>query len=406
VPFLILHVSYNGLQFGQNMLLSAWVDKLEADEEDNVAMWQYIGISLGVIGSVFIRSVFESLSSLKASVTLHDNMSARVMRAPVGWFEKTPLGRILNRFSSDMQEVDKELMEAFKSTVACAFSALAIVVVISYTVPFLIIFLVPVSAVAVWFGIRYLKASRELKRLDSVSRSPIYAHFSESVNGVSTIRAFGAQERFVQESALRVDACNRAHFNLWSRWFNMRIQFVGALVSVLAGSFVVGWGKDHIEATVAGLALLYALQFTDALKYLVRQHATLEMQMNSVERILEYTEGVPQEAPEIVQGNRPPPGWPSQGAITVRNLTLKYPSADAPVIQGMSFHIDPMTRVGIVGRTGAGKSSLTTALFRLVEPQPGSSVEIDGVDALGIGLEDLRSKLAIVPQVQCVWLKP
>ncbi|CAM9476059.1 unnamed protein product, partial [Hapterophycus canaliculatus] len=267
-------------------------------------------------------------------------------------------------------------------------------------VPFLILALVPISCIAVLLGNRYLNASRELKRLDSVSKSPIYAHFSESVNGVSTIRAFGAQERFVQESCRRVDACNRAHFYLWvsNRWFNVRIQLVGATVAVLAGAFVVWWGKDHIEATVAGLALLYALQFTDAVKYLVRQHALLEMQMNSVERILEYTKDVPQEAAPVVQGHRPPPKWPAEGALTVKNLTVQYPSTDSPVIRGMSFDVEPRTRVGIVGRTGAGKSSLMTALFRLVEPSPGSEMTIDGMDVLSMGLEDLRSRLAIVPQ--------
>ncbi|CAM9243656.1 unnamed protein product [Choristocarpus tenellus] len=211
------------------------------------------------------------------------------------------------------------------------------------------------------------------------------------------------------ESCRRVDTCNRAHFylwcslcvfifNLWIRWFNVRIQIIGAIVSVLAGSFVVWWGKDHIKATVAGLALLYALQFTDALKFLVRQHATLEMEMNSVERILEYTDKLPQEAPATIEDRCPPPNWPSEGALSVRNLTLKYPSTETPVIEGMSFDVEPYTRVGIVGRTGAGKSSLMTVLFRLVEPQPGSVVEIDGVDTLSMGLEDLRSKLAIVPQ--------
>ncbi|CAN0439201.1 unnamed protein product, partial [Laminaria digitata] len=182
------------------------------------------------------------------------------------------------------------------------------------------------------------------------------------------------------------------------RWFNVRIQLVGATVAVLAGAFIVWWGKDHIEATVAGLALLYALQFTDAVKYLVRQHALLEMQMNSVERILEYTRDVPQEAAAVVQGRRPAPTWPEAGALTVENLTVQYPNTDAPVIRGMTFEVAPRTRVGIVGRTGAGKSSLTAALFRLVEPSPGSVVTIDGVDALSLGLEDLRSRLAIVPQ--------
>lgn len=119
-----------------------------------------------------------------------------------------------------------------------------------------------------------------------------------------------------------------------------------------------------------------------------------------MERILEYTHDVPQEAPAIVQGRRPGPGWPAEGALNVEHLTVQYPNTDAPVIRGMSFKVEPRMRVGIVGRTGAGKSSLTAALFRLVEPSPGSVVTIDGVDALSLGLEDLRSKLAIVPQVQ------
>ncbi|CAM9614599.1 unnamed protein product, partial [Phaeothamnion confervicola] len=345
------------------------------------------------------RSIFESLGSLRASVTIHDAMTQRVLRAPIGWFEKTPLGRIFNRFSSDINEIDKDLMETFGSTLACFFNAAAIVVVISYTIPWLVLFLLPISGLAYYIGALYLNCSRELKRLDSVSKSPIYAHFTESVAGVSTVRAFGAQERFVAESSRRVDRCNRAHFNLWvsNRWFNIRIQAIGALVSGLSGAFLVWWGKDHLSPALAGLSLLYALQFTNALKYVVRQHAQLEMEMNSVERTLEY-QALPQEAdPQVRLADQPPPDWPRQGGITFDGVTLQYPSASAPVIENMSFVIEPQTRVGIVGRTGAGKSSLTTCLFRLVEPAAGRII-IDGIDTLAVGLEVLRSRLAIVPQ--------
>jgi ABC-type multidrug transport system fused ATPase/permease subunit len=222
-PYLVLHVSYNAMAFAQNLSLSNWVTVLEDDKPDGRAMWTYIIVSFAVIVAIFGRSLFQSLASLKASVHLHDSMAARIMRAPMGWFETTPTGRILNRFASDMQEIDKNAMEEFGSTLACFFSVASIVLVISYTAPYLIIGLVPVSALSWFIGQLYLNASRELKRLDSVSKSPIYSHFTESVNGVSTIRAFGAQKRFVAESGRRVDCCNRAHFNLWvaNRWFNI-----------------------------------------------------------------------------------------------------------------------------------------------------------------------------------------
>ncbi|KAG5191528.1 P-loop containing nucleoside triphosphate hydrolase protein [Tribonema minus] len=402
VPYLVLHVSYNGLQFAQNLMLSRWVDALEGGRGDGGAMWSYVGVSLAVIVAIFARSLFQSLASLRASRVLHAAIASRVVRGPMGWFERTPQGRILNRFSSDMQEIDKEIdkdtMETYGTTIACFFSVASILVVIAYTAPWLIIALGPISALSWAVGRLYLNTSRELKRLDSVTKSPIYAHFTESVAGVSTIRAFAAQQRFLRESFRRVDACNRAHFNLWvsNRWFNIRVQLIGASVALLAGAFLVYWGKDHIAATTAGLALLYALNFTDALKYLVREHALLEMQMNSVERVIEFTQ-IPQEAPPVVEGRRPPPNWPQHGAIQFTDLTLQYPSATTPVIEGMTFNVEPRTRIGIVGRTGAGKSSLTAALFRLVEPKRGSIV-IDGVDILTMGLEDLRSRLAIVPQ--------
>jgi ABC-type multidrug transport system fused ATPase/permease subunit len=276
-------------------------------------------------------------------------------------------------------------------------SVMAIVILISVITPGFLLAGLVITILYCLIGAFYLRASRDLKRIESIQRSPLYQQFGETLSGVSTIRAYGDERRFVRDNLQMVDDHNRPFFYLWAcnRWLSFRVDSVGALVSFFAGVFVV-LNVGKIDAGLAGLSLTYAITFSDNVLWVVRLYATNEQNMNSVERIREYLE-VEQEAAEIVENNRPPTTWPDQGAVCFKNYSTRYRSDLDPVLKNISFSIQPGQKVGIVGRTGAGKSSLTLALFRSLEAETGT-IEIDGIDISTIGLRDLRQSITMVPQ--------
>lgn len=275
-----------------------------------------------------------------------------------------------------------------------------ILVVISVTVPAFVALIIPLGAMYVWIRGYYLRTSRELKRLDSVSRSPIYAHFQESLGGISTIRAYRQSNRFELENEWRVDANLRAYFPSVSanRWLAVRLEFIGAVVILGAAGFSVISVSNHsgLSAGMVGLAMSYALQITTSLNWIVRQSVEVETNIVSVERVLEYAE-LPSEAPEIIKGNRPPISWPANGEVEFKSYSARYRKGLDLVLKNINLDIKSHEKIGVVGRTGAGKSSLTLALFRIIEPDTGN-IGIDGLNTSSIGLLDLRRRLAIIPQ--------
>jgi ABC-type multidrug transport system fused ATPase/permease subunit len=275
-----------------------------------------------------------------------------------------------------------------------------ILVVISVTTPPFVALIIPLGAMYVWIQRYYLRTSRELKRLDSVSRSPIYAHFQESLGGISTIRAYRQQDRFELENEWRVDANLRAYFPSISanRWLAVRLEFIGAVVILAAAGFSVVAIANHkpLSAGAVGLALSYALQITTSLNWIVRQTVEVETNIVSVERVLEYAR-LPSEAPEIIHRNRPAVSWPSRGEVEFHNYSTRYREGLDLVLKNINLDIKSHEKIGVVGRTGAGKSSLTLALFRIIEPDTGY-ISIDGLNTSTVGLLDLRRRLAIIPQ--------
>ena len=262
------------------------------------------------------------------------------------------------------------------------------------------ILIIPLAALYLYIQKYYLRTSRELKRLDSVSRSPIYAHFQESLNGLSTIRAFRQQKRFLLENEWRVDANVAAYFPSISanRWLAVRLEFLGSVIILAAASFAIISVARHsdLSAGLVGLAMSYALQITQSLNWIVRQTVEVETNIVSVERVLEYA-GLPSEAPEIIPNHRPPISWPAKGIVTFNRFSTRYRSNLDPVLKDIDLQFQPNEKIGVVGRTGAGKTSLTLALFRIIEPITGC-IDIDGIDTSTIGLLDLRRRLAIIPQ--------
>jgi ATP-binding cassette subfamily C (CFTR/MRP) protein 1 len=261
--------------------------------------------------------------------------------------------------------------------------------------------LIPLLAALYYYIQRYyLRTSRELKRLDSVSKSPILGHFQESLTGIATIRAYRQVPRFTLENEWRVDANMRAYFPSVNanRWLAVRLEFIGSTVILFGSLFAVaavGQGGGP-SAELLGLAMAYALQITSSLNWIVRQTVEVETNIVSVERVLEYA-NLPSEAPEIISKNRPPISWPAQGAVQFHNYSARYrPELDL-VLRDVNLSFRPREKIGVVGRTGAGKSTLTLALFRIIEAAEGY-ISIDDLDTSRIGLLDLRGKLAIIPQ--------
>ncbi|KAK9468542.1 hypothetical protein V1512DRAFT_259739 [Lipomyces arxii] len=346
---------------------------------------------------VFMREGYMFIGSLAASRSIFEKLLHRVMRAKPRFFDATPIGRIMNRFSKDMEITDQEIAPVFVSLGHSVLSVVVIICIVTYIMP---MFLFAAAGIMLMFWIivkLFLSASREVKRMDAVTRSPIYQHFGETLVGITTIRAYGYEDRFIKENEERIDDNNRPFWSVWvcNRWMSYRVDVVSSLVSFFTAVFVLIF-NGKIDSGLAGLSLTYAVMFADGLMWFVWLYAMNEMNMNSVERINEYMY-IEQEAPEVIDGHRPPSGWPAKGAIKVDDLSLRYAPGLPFVIKNVTFEIKPTQKIGIVGRTGAGKSTIASAFFRFLEAETGKII-IDGIDISDIGLKDLRSAITIIPQ--------
>jgi len=360
-----------------------------------LSVYALIGVACMLVA--LFRDFWLFFGSLTASWVIHKRLMESVTRAKFKFFDVTPLGQLMNRFSKDLEAVDQEVAPIAIGVMACALAITVTVVLISVITPGFLIAGIFISAMYFFVGKFYLRSSRDLKRLESVQRSPLFQQFGETLSGITTIRAYGDERRFIRDNMLRINTHSRPFIYLWAanRWLAFRIDAIGDLVAFFAGAFVVlSIGK--IDAGSAGLSLSYAISFTENVLWLVRLYAVNEQNMNSVERIKEYLD-VEQEAEAVIEKTRPAANWPSQGSVEFINYTTRYRSDLDPVLKGVTFKIKPLEKVGIVGRTGAGKSSLALALFRGLEAEQGK-ILIDDVDIGLIGLQDLRESITIVPQ--------
>ncbi|KAF1981153.1 ABC transporter family protein [Aulographum hederae CBS 113979] len=402
--YLVTLIGAQTAQIGGSVWLKNW-SEVNGRYGGNPHVGKYLGIyfafGIGSSGLVVVQTlILWIFCSIEASRKLHERMAFAIFRSPMSFFETTPSGRILNRFSSDIYRVDEVLARTFNMLFVNSARALFTLVVISASTPVFIALIVPLAALYLYIQRYYLRTSRELKRLDSISRSPIYAHFQESLSGISTIRAYRQQKRFTLENEWRVDANLRAYFPSINanRWLAVRLEFIGSIIILGAAGFAiisVSTGSG-LSAGLVGLAMSYALQITQSLNWIVRQTVEVETNIVSVERVLEYAQ-LPSEAPEIISKNRPPISWPSQGQVTFNNFSTRYRPGLDLVLKNINLSIKAHEKIGVVGRTGAGKSSLTLSLFRIIEPAEGH-ISIDHLNTSNIGLLDLRRRLAIIPQ--------
>ncbi|KAF7118485.1 hypothetical protein CNMCM5793_008011 [Aspergillus hiratsukae] len=369
------------------------------DGDVNVSYYLGVYALLG-IGYVLISLLREGVlfwGSLNASFRIHRRLLDAVMHAKFKFFDSTPLGQLMNRFSKDVEAIDQDVAPVAIGMIHSLASVIMIVILISVITPGFLIAAIFISMVYFAIGAVYLNASRDMKRMESVQRSPLYQQFGETLNGIVTIRAYGDGPRFIVDNHRRINAYNRPHIYLWAsnRWLAFRVDITGALVSFFTATFVlINIGK--IDAGAAGLSLTYAVTFTENVLWLVRLYSEVQQSMNSVERMKEYLE-VEQEAKAVIVDSRPPADWPTGGSVEFINYTTRYRPDLEPVLRSVSFAVEPGEKVGIVGRTGAGKSSLALSLFRGLEAEQGQ-ILIDGLDIGTIGLRDLREAITIVPQ--------
>uniref|UniRef100_A0A674EV83 Multidrug resistance-associated protein 4 n=1 Tax=Salmo trutta TaxID=8032 RepID=A0A674EV83_SALTR len=355
----------------------------------------YAGLTLASVIFGFARSLLMFNVLVKAAQSLHNRMFISILRTPVRFFDINPIGRILNRFSKDICQLDSMLPITFVDFSQLILQNIGVVAVAAAVMPWILIPVVPLLIVFLFLRRYFLQTSRDVKRLESTTRSPVFSHLSSSLQGLWTIRAFRAEERFQNT----FDAHQDLHTESWflflvtSRWFALRLDGIcAAFVTVTA--FGCLFLRDGLEAGAVGLVLSYAVTLLGNFQWTIRQSAEMENMMTSVERVVEYTE-LESEAPWETQ-KHPPPEWPSQGLITFDRVSFSYSSDGPVVLKDMKAMFRPKEKVGIVGRTGAGKSSLISALFRLAEPE--GRIYIDGVLTSEIGLHDLRQKMSIIPQ--------
>ncbi|KAF1839042.1 hypothetical protein BDW02DRAFT_515395 [Decorospora gaudefroyi] len=357
----------------------------------------YAVLGLVFMFITFLREGFLFGGSLAASRRVHERLIQKVTHAKFRFFDQTPLGQLMNRFSKDIESVDQEVAPVAIGVVHCFASIVTIVILISVITPAFLIAAFFISILYFLIGRFYINSSRDLKRLESVHRSPLYQQFGETLSGMTTIRAYGDERRFIRENLTKINTQHRPFIYLWAanRWLAFRVDVVGAMVAFFAGAFVV-LSVGRIDAGAAGLALTYAVTFTENVLWFVRLYSANEQNMNSVERVKEYLD-VDQEAPSVIPANRPPSNWPSKGSVEFINYSTRYRADFDLVLKNLTFKILPGEKVGVVGRTGAGKSSMALALFRALEAEQGK-ILIDEIDVGLIGLHDLRENVVMVPQ--------
>ncbi|XP_015175309.1 PREDICTED: multidrug resistance-associated protein 1 isoform X6 [Polistes dominula] len=406
ISTIIMNAVFQSFSIGSNVWLSKWSDDnmtsvngtiVNEESRRDMYLGVYGALGFGQAMASFFCDLAPQLGCWLAARQMHIMMLRAVMRAPLTFFDTTPTGRIISRFAKDVDILDTSLPPQISDSIYCLFEVIATLFVISFSTPEFVAVIVPIGFVYYFIQRFYVATSRQLKRLESISRSPIYSHFSESVTGAQTIRAFGVQDRFIHESESKVDFNQVCYYPgiIANRWLAVRLEMVGNLIIFFSALFVV-LGRDTISAGFVGLSVSYSLQITQTLNWLVRMTSDVETNIVAVERIKEYSE-TPQEAPWVVPETAPPKEWPVTGQVEFKDYKVRYREGLDLILHGLTFTVNGGEKVGIVGRTGAGKSSLTLSLFRILEAASGKII-IDGVDVAKLGLHDLRSKLTIIPQ--------
>ncbi|XP_050424570.1 ATP-binding cassette sub-family C member 10 isoform X2 [Adelges cooleyi] len=402
----LLFFSMFAMQASRNLSdlwLSHWVNEMSGSnkEQDDDKKYLYTYTMIGMVNSVatFFRAFIFAYGGIKACIKIHDCLLTSTLGAKISFFDINPLGRILNRFSSDTNVIDDGLPFILNILLAQLFLALGTVGSILIGAPWAIVIIVILTPVYYKLQKRYRNSSRELRRISSIALSPLYSHINESLHGLATVRGFRVVSRFERDNEDKLENYLKAEFSsqLASLWFNFRLKLIGLSVLLFIGTIAVFIHKWNLSNPgLLGLALTYALTLTSILGQLVGAVAATECDMISLERVLDYIDNTERETD--TENSVPPPfAWPTSGIIQFSKVFLKYRYNGPMSLNGVSFETYASEKIGVIGRTGAGKSSLLTALFKMHEINSGT-ISIDAVDLSKISSRQIRNRLCIIPQ--------
>ncbi|XP_069691069.1 ATP-binding cassette sub-family C member Sur isoform X2 [Periplaneta americana] len=408
--YLVSAIAWQGLRVYTDYWLNQWTDsggRVTSNTTTPYTSETEVTNYLLVYGILSLASIMLSLSSngigqyagARARRVLHDHMLHNILQCPVRFFEYTPIGRIINRFSTDMSVIDKKIATSIQRLLQFLLLCFSAILINAVVTPWFLIAAVPICIVYFVTQRFYRCSSRELQRLDSIARSPIFSHFSETLGGLTTIRAFGHQRRFRNLLFSKTDAHTNAFLimNTSNRWLGIALDYLGGVIvfiSVVA-ALVTSRLNPDVTASLVGLAVNYTLLVPIYLNWVVKFLADMEMYMGAVERVQQYS-STPSEDYRL-QGITVSKAWPQTGDIVFDGVSLRYDESREPVVSNLSLHIPAGQKVGICGRTGSGKSSLVMSLFHMVDVFEGK-ILIDGIDTKLVPLQILRSRLSVIPQ--------
>ncbi|XP_027367227.1 ABC transporter C family member 10-like [Abrus precatorius] len=390
------HLTFVIGQILQNLWMASNVDSPYISTLKLIIVYLLIGLISAFF--LLIRSLVVVSMSLQSSKSLFSQLLNSLFHAPMSFYDSTPLGRILSRVSSDLSIVDLDipfsLIFAVGATITC-YANLIVIASITWQVLFISI---PMLYIAFLLQKYYFATAKELMRMNGTTKSFVANHLAESIAGVVTIRAFKEEDRFSAKNLTLIDVNASPFFHNFAanEWLMLRLETISAVVFASAALCIVVLPPGTFASGFVGMALSYGLSLNATLVFAIQNQCTLANQIISVERLNQYMH-IPSEAPEVIEENRPPVNWPVEGKVEIHDLQIRY-RPDAPlVLRGITCTFEGGHKIGIVGRTGSGKSTLISALFRLVEPA-GGKIIVDGIDISSIGLHDLRSSFGIIPQ--------
>ncbi|KAI0087238.1 multidrug resistance-associated ABC transporter [Irpex rosettiformis] len=402
VIILILIGIFQTAQVANNLFLGFWTQQSLSGftQGDYIGTYAALGAGVGIFA--FIPALYICITGVNAGFSMFKASLSGVLHSSMAFFDTTPMGRVLSRLSKDQDTIDTEIAMVAFALLTIFSSVLGTAALVFYTFPLLGIIFAPLTIFYYLAATFYRRTSVETKRLDSLMRSALYSSYSETLTGLSTVRAYGEQSRFIHNTDHGLDLENRAYYITISiqRWLGVRLDLLGNILIFGIALFAAGFRKT-VDPGKIGVVLSYSLSITQVVSELVSQYAINEQNFNAVERVLHYTE-LPPEG-DLILPNDPSPSWPPKGEIKFDRVEMAYREGLPLVLKGVSFQVRPGEKVGIVGRTGAGKSSLLQALFRCVSLQSGK-IYIDDQDIATVGLDTLRSRLALVPQDSVLFL--
>ncbi|ODV97104.1 hypothetical protein PACTADRAFT_48860 [Pachysolen tannophilus NRRL Y-2460] len=385
-------------QLFTNTWLSFWTEEKFPGRSSGFYIGLYVAFTCLTI--IFVSTEFSLIVFItnKASKLLNIAAVTNLLHAPMSFFDTTPIGRILNRFTKDTDALDNEISQQLRLFIYPTANVCGVLILCIIYLPWFAIAVPFLVALFIGFANFYQASSREIKRLEALARSFVYNNFNETLGGMTTIKSFKAESRFLIKNNLYINRMNEAYFISLSnqRWLGIHLDLVASAFALIIALLSVT-RQFQISAASVGLLVSYVMQIAGQLSLLIRAMTQVENEMNSVERLDYYAFHLPSEAPFDIPETAPPPTWPQHGVVEFKNVSLAYRPGLPLVLNNISFSVKAGEKIGICGRTGAGKSSIMTALYRLAELANGE-INIDGINIAKIGLNSLRSKLSIIPQ--------